>query len=84
MLVVPGAKVDGVKGHTVFLINHLEYETEADNFDPKKPPVDLYAALPMAMNLTVLDQDPSTGELTPVKMANVRARFSSARTPEIT
>jgi secreted PhoX family phosphatase len=71
MLVVPDAKVDGVKGHTVFLINHLEYETEADNIDPKKKPVGLYAALPMAMNLTVLDQDPATGKLTPIKMSNV-------------
>ncbi|MEJ2626775.1 MAG: DUF839 domain-containing protein [Pseudolabrys sp.] len=71
MLVVPGAKVDGVKGHTVFLINHLEYETEADNVDPTKKPVGLYGALPMAMNLTVLDQDPKTGKMTPVKMSNV-------------
>jgi hypothetical protein len=71
MLVVPNAKVDGVKGHTVFLINHLEYETEADNIDPAKPPVALYAQLPMAMNLTVLDQDPAPGKLTPVKMSNV-------------
>jgi secreted PhoX family phosphatase len=71
MLVVPNAKVDGVKGHTVFLINHLEYETEADNIDPAKPPVELYAQLPMAMNLTVLDQDPATGKMTPVKMSNV-------------
>ena len=71
LLVVPGAKVNGVKGHTVFLINHLEYETEADNIDPTKKPVELYAQLPMAMNLTVLDQDPKTGKLTPVKMSNV-------------
>jgi uncharacterized protein len=39
MLVVPNAKVDGVKGRTVFLLNHLEYETEADNIDPIKRPV---------------------------------------------
>jgi secreted PhoX family phosphatase len=71
MLVVPGAKVDGVKGRPVFLINHLEYETEADNIDPGKKPVELYGQLPMAMNLTVLDQDPATGTLTPVKMSNV-------------
>ena len=71
MLVVPGAKVNGVKGHTVFLVNHLEYETEADNIDPAKPPLRLYGALPMAMNLTVLDQDPKTGKLTPVTMSNV-------------
>jgi uncharacterized protein len=71
MLVVPNAKVDGVPGHTVFLINHLEYETEADSIDPRKPPVQPYGALPMAMNLTVLSQDPTTGRLTPVKMSNV-------------
>ena len=71
MLVVPGAKVDGVKGHTVFLINHLEYDTEGPNADPTKPPVELYGALPMAMNLTVLDQDPATGALTPIKIENV-------------
>ena len=71
MLVIPNAKVDGVKGHTVFLVNHLEYETEALNADPTKPPVGLYGQLPMAMNLTVLDQDPVSGKLTPVKLSNV-------------
>ncbi|MFO1058510.1 MAG: DUF839 domain-containing protein [Dongiaceae bacterium] len=71
LLVVQGAAVDGVKGHTLFLVNHLEYDTESDNADPTRPPVDLYGALPMAMNLTVLDQDPATGRLTPVKLANV-------------
>jgi secreted PhoX family phosphatase len=71
MLAIPNATVDGVKGHKVFLINHLEYDTEAENIDPKKPPVGVYGALPMAMNLTVLDQDPATGALTPIKMSNV-------------
>lgn len=71
LLVIPNAKVDGVKGHTVFLINHLEYGTQAINVDPTKPPVALYGALPMAMNLTVLDQDPATGSLTPIALSNV-------------
>jgi secreted PhoX family phosphatase len=71
LLVVPNATVDGVKGRTLFLINHLEYSTEADHVDPTKPPVGLYAQLPMAMNLTVLDQDPKTGSLTPIKMSNI-------------
>jgi len=71
MLVVPGAKANGVKGNTVFLINHLEYDTEAGNIDPTRPPVLLYGALPMAMNLTVVDQDPATGTLTPLTMSNV-------------
>jgi uncharacterized protein len=71
LLVIPGAKVDGANGHTVFLINHLEYETEAPNVDPKKPMIELYRRLPMAMNLTVLDQDPESGDLRPIKMSNV-------------
>jgi len=71
LLVIPDAHVDGVKGHTVFLINHLEYETEAPNVDPTKRMVELYRRLPMAMNLTVLDQNPETGALRPVTLSNV-------------
>ncbi len=71
LLVVPGASVDGVKGNTLFEINHLEYDAAGDNIDPTRPPLDLYGALPMAMNLTVLDQDTATGALKPVKLSNV-------------
>jgi len=71
MLVIPNAKVDGVKGHTVFLVNHIEYQTTGINVDPKKKPVRLYGRLPMAINLTVLDQDPKTGVLKPIKLSNV-------------
>ena len=52
LLAIPGATVDGVKGKTLFLINHLEYDTAGTNADLHKPPVDLYGLLPMAMNLT--------------------------------
>lgn len=71
MLIVPNAKVTRVKGHTVFLVNHFEYVTTAANIDPSKPPIDLYATLPMSMNLTVLDQNPDTGTLTPIELSNV-------------
>src|SRR3954470_3622095 len=71
LLMIPNATVDGVKGHTLFLINHLEYDTEGENIDPTQPPVDLYGELPMAMNLTVLDQDPETGKLSAFKLSNV-------------
>src|SRR5262245_44451523 len=71
MLALPSAAVAGVKGHTLFLINHLEYETAAANVNPEKGPVDPYGRLPMAMNLTVLDQDPQTGRLTPIRLSNV-------------
>lgn len=71
ILAIPGASAAGVKGATLYLINHLEYDTAADNIDPTKPPLDLYGALPMAMNLTVLDQDTASGALNAVSMSNV-------------
>lgn len=71
LLAIPGAKVDGVRGNPLFLVNHLEYDTEGENLDPRKPPVELYGQLPMTMNLTVLDQNPDTGRLTPVKLSNI-------------
>ncbi len=71
LLRIADAKVDGVAGNPLFLVNHLEYSTEAPNIDPSKPPVELYGQLPMAMNVTVLDQDPATGRLTPVKLSTV-------------
>ena len=71
LLQIADAKVDGVKGNALFLVNHLEYSTEGPNIDPTKPPVELYGQLPMAMNVTVLDQDPASGSLTPVKLSTV-------------
>jgi secreted PhoX family phosphatase len=71
LLMIPNATVDGVKGHTLFLVNHLEYDTEGENIDPTQPPVELYGQLPMAMNLTVLDQDPETGKLSTFRLSNV-------------
>ena len=71
MLIIPNAKVDGVKGHTIFLVNQFEYVTTGMNVDSSKPPISLYAALPMSMNLTVLDQNPDTGTLAPIKLSNV-------------
>src|SRR4051812_13662675 len=71
LLQIADAKVDGVKGNALFLVNHLEYSTEGPNLDPTKPPLDLYGQLPMAMNVTVLDQDPESGGLRPVKLSTV-------------
>lgn len=71
LLAIPGARVEGVKGSPLFLVNHLEYDTEGPNVDPAKPPVELYGQLPMTMNLTVLEQDAGSGRLTPVQIRNV-------------
>ncbi|MFO1066978.1 MAG: DUF839 domain-containing protein [Geminicoccaceae bacterium] len=71
LLQIPGASFEGVKGNPLFLVNHLEYSTEAPNIDPHGKPIDLYGMLPMAMNVTVLDQDPASGTLTPVSLSTV-------------
>jgi hypothetical protein len=71
LLMLPGAKAEGAKGNVLYLVNHFEYDTEAQDVDPTKPPVDLYGTLPMAMNVTVLDQDPATGDLKAIRIDNV-------------
>lgn len=70
---VDGAKVEGLKGNPLFLATHFEYHTEAPNTDPLLPPLDMYGQLPMGISLATLDQDPNTGRLTAVKLANVDA-----------
>ncbi len=71
LLAVHGAKSRNKEANRLFLVTHFEYHTEAPNIDPAKPPVDLYAKLPMAMNLTALDQDRKSGELAPVDLTSV-------------
>lgn len=71
LLAIPGAKVAGVAGTPLFLVNHLEYQTEGENIEAGKPPVELYGQLPMAMNLTVLEQNRRDGKLTPARIANI-------------
>jgi secreted PhoX family phosphatase len=71
LLMMSGAAVAGAKGQPLFLVDHLEYDTTGENIDPHQGPVDLYARLPMALNLTTLEQDPASGVLTSVRLANV-------------
>ncbi len=59
------------QGGNIFLLTHLEYDTEAPNADPGKPMLDMYGALPMVMNLASLKQDPRTGRLTAFNLQNV-------------
>ncbi|MGE5516397.1 MAG: PhoX family protein [Bacteroidota bacterium] len=53
------------------LITHFEYHTEAPNVDPAKPPVSMYAQLPMVMTATTLVQDARSGRLRATAAANV-------------
>jgi secreted PhoX family phosphatase len=53
------------------LVTHFEYHTEAPNLDPAKPPVAMYAELPMAMTATALAQDGKSGQLSAKTVTNV-------------
>jgi secreted PhoX family phosphatase len=66
LLTVPGAKVDGVKGNTVFAVVQFEYTTWSQ--DGK---TDMYGKLPSPIAVLTLDQDPATGKLSLVKYFNV-------------
>lgn len=66
LLSVSGAKVDGVKGNTVFAVVQFEYATWAQ--DGK---TDMYGKLPSPIAVLTLDQDPKTGKLSLVKYHNV-------------
>ncbi|CDW94219.1 MULTISPECIES: PhoX family phosphatase [unclassified Thiomonas] len=65
LLSVPGAKVAGVKGNTVFAVVQFEY-TSLDQAG-----VSAYGKLPSPIAVLTLDQDPATGKLSLVKYYNV-------------
>jgi len=65
LLTVSGARVAGVKGHTVFAVVQFEYTTR-DNAG-----ADMYGMLPSPIAVLTLDQDPATGRLSLVKYHNV-------------
>ncbi len=65
LLKVPGAKVKGVKGNTVFAVVQFEYTT----WDQAGK--DAYGALPSPIAVLTLDQNPQTGKLSLVKYHNV-------------
>ncbi len=66
LLTVPGAKVAGVKGNTVFAVVQFEYTTWAQ--DGK---TGMYGMLPSPIAVLTLDQDTTTGKLSLVKYHNV-------------
>lgn len=66
LLSLAGAKVDGVKGNTVFAVVQFEYTTWAQD-----KTTDMYGKLPSPIAVLTLDQDPATGKLSMVKYHNV-------------
>lgn len=66
LLTVPGAKVEGVMGNTVFAVVQFEYTTAAQ--DSKTT---MHGKLPSPIAVLTLDQNPQTGQLSLVKYHNV-------------
>ncbi|MCS0504747.1 PhoX family protein [Ancylobacter mangrovi] len=62
---IAGAKVDGVKGETVFAVVQFEYMSRDQKGD------DTYGRMPSPIAVLTLDQDPDTGKLSLVKYHNV-------------
>ena len=66
LLSVPGAKVEGVKGNTVFAVVQFEYTSFAQD-----GATGMYGKLPSPIAVLTLDQNPATGKLSLVKYHNV-------------
>jgi secreted PhoX family phosphatase len=66
LLSVPGAKVAGVKGNTVFAVVQFEYTTWAQD-----GVTGMYGKLPSPIAVLTLDQDTTTGKLSLVQYHNV-------------
>ncbi|UHS59750.1 PhoX family protein [Agrobacterium vaccinii] len=62
---IAGAKVDGIKGETVFAVVQFEYMSRDQKGD------DTYGRMPSPIAVLTLDQDTATGKLTLVKYHNV-------------
>jgi secreted PhoX family phosphatase len=62
----------GEKGRErLFLVTQFEYHTEAPSAVDGNPPIQMYAQLPMAMNLAALRQNGKTGRLQATKLSNI-------------
>lgn len=66
LLTVPGAKVAGVTGNTVFAVVQFEYTSSAQD-----GVTGMYGKLPSPIAVLTLDQNPTTGKLSLVKYHNV-------------
>ncbi|MCZ2495873.1 DUF839 domain-containing protein [Xylophilus sp. Kf1] len=65
LLSIPGARVEGVKGNTVFAVVQFEYNSRNQKGEST------YGMLPSPIAVLTLDQDPATGRLSLVKYHNV-------------
>lgn len=62
---VPGAPATGLGGNPLSLITHYEYITS------NQAGKSAYGMIPASMSYTVIDQNKTTGELTPVKLTKI-------------
>ncbi len=77
LLSVPGARVPGVQGHTLFLVTQFEYRTASNGARGARPAPKAsaqYGHLPGQIVVTTLDQNPRTGALRVVRYTPVDLR----------
>jgi uncharacterized protein len=73
LILIPGLKSPKVSGHPLFLVTHFEHHSWAENSNPKKPPFNAKKDLPMNIGLTLIDQNPISGELNPVDTQTIES-----------
>ena len=67
LLKVEGAPATGKGGNPLYLVTHFEYVST----DSSVPPKDMYGKAPMAMKLSTIDQNQSSGELSVTALKNI-------------
>ncbi len=71
LILIPSFKSAEVSGNPLFLVTHFEHHSWTENSDPKKPPFHSKHELPMNIGLSLLDQNPKTGELKPINVETI-------------
>jgi len=71
LILVPGLNLTKTSGNPLFLVTHFEHHSWAENSDSNKPPFNAKNDLPMNIGLTLLDQNPLTGKLTPINTQTI-------------
>ncbi|MFO1421321.1 MAG: DUF839 domain-containing protein [Candidatus Competibacteraceae bacterium] len=67
LIKVDGAPATGRGGNPLYLVTHFEYVST----DSSVPPKDMYGKAPMAMKLSTIDQNKSSGDLNVVALRNI-------------
>ena len=66
-----GHRPEGVSGNPLYLVTHFEHRSWIESNQPDGLPVSVERDLPLALNLTLIDQNLDSGHLEPVRLQNI-------------